>query len=122
MTDENHTVSAFINAGIAAAAGRLLLMWDLPHRNLTIAIIIQTLLWEIPVTIGIAILGYAIVEMMNIEGPKAIAFIAIFARGGPAVITLVVNRFFPAFADLLVIKTEIKPQRKDTDTDGRPTR
>lgn len=80
----------------AAAAGRLLLLPGAVKQGFSVLGAVRTLVWEVPFTAAVALLGWAVCESLSVPEPSRIVAIALLARWGPDRLEAIMERMVPA--------------------------
>lgn len=79
----------------AAGAGRLLLLVNVSPDKMTVARVLRALVVEIPLTAGVALLGWAACRALELDEPRQIVAIALLARYGPDRVEMLLERILP---------------------------
>ncbi|EHM00519.1 hypothetical protein HMPREF9946_02559 [Acetobacteraceae bacterium AT-5844] len=79
---------------LAAAAGRVTLMMRAAREATTWRSALRTLLWELPITVSLGLIGWALTDWLNLQGGAAFVLAAMLGRFGP-------DRLEPFFDGLL---------------------
>lgn len=79
---------------LAAAVGRMTLMLRAVRRATTLRSLLWLLLWEVPITASLGLLGWGLADWLNLQGGAAFVAVSLLGRFGP-------ERLEPVFDTLL---------------------
>ncbi len=79
---------------LASAAGRVTLMLRAAREATTWRSALRTLLWELPITVSLGLIGWALTDWLGLQGSGAFVLAAMMGRFGP-------DRLEPLFDSLL---------------------
>jgi len=84
----------------ATAAGRVTLMLRAAREATTWRSALRTLLWELPITVSLGLIGWALTDWLSLQGGAAFVLAAMLGRFGPDRL----EPFFESFLAQLVRK------------------